>query len=155
MQISINGLLKRFDLMDLKKISKTYKSSAGNFEVLKNIELIIKKKQTVFLFGPSGCGKSTFLNIIAGLDIPDEGAIYFEDKLISKNHSSLLKKDLGIVFQDHYLISELDILDNIKLKSQSINDINEILDYFQVSDLKNKFPNFPYSFFCFCVLLCN
>jgi len=53
----------------------------------------------------------------------------------------LLKKDIGIVFQDHYLISELNVLDNIKLKCQSISEINEILNYFKIDDLKLKFPN--------------
>ena len=53
----------------------------------------------------------------------------------------LLKNDIGIVFQDHYLISELNVLDNIKLKYQNISEINEILNYFKIDDLKLKFPN--------------
>lgn len=53
----------------------------------------------------------------------------------------LLKKDIGIIFQDHYLISELNVLDNIKLKYQNISEINEILNYFKIDDLKLKFPN--------------
>ena len=53
----------------------------------------------------------------------------------------LLKKDIGIIFQDHYLISELNVLDNIKLKCQNISEINEILNYFKIDDLKLKFPN--------------
>lgn len=48
---------------------------------------------------------------------------------------------MGIVFQDHYLISELNILDNMKLKSNNIYEVNEILNYFKVEDLKYKFPN--------------
>ena len=53
----------------------------------------------------------------------------------------LLKKDIGIIFQDHYLISELNVIDNIKLKHQNISEINEILNYFKIDDLKLKFPN--------------
>ena len=128
-------------LIELKDISKSYKTNIGDFKILQNINLKIAKKQSIFLFGPSGCGKSTLLNIIAGLDVPDKGTISFEDKPITKNHLELLKKDLGIVFQDHYLISELNILDNVKLKSGDIFEINEILNYFNIADLVYKFPN--------------
>ncbi|MDB3973370.1 ATP-binding cassette domain-containing protein [Alphaproteobacteria bacterium] len=128
-------------LIELKDISKSYKTNIGDFKILQNINLKIAKKQSIFLFGPSGCGKSTLLNILAGLDVPDKGTIFFEDKPITKNYLELLKKDLGIIFQDHYLISELNILDNIKLKSSDISIINEILNYFNINDLMYKFPN--------------
>ena len=129
------------NLIELKKISKSYKTNIGSFEILKNINFKIDKKQSVFLFGPSGCGKSTLLNIITGLDVPDKGSILYESIPIKKNHMELLKKDIGIVFQDHYLISELNVLDNIKLKCQNTSEINEILNYFKIDDLNFKFPN--------------
>ena len=129
------------NIIELKKISKSYKTNIGNFEILKNINFKIDKKNSIFLFGPSGCGKSTLLNIITGLDVPDKGSILYEGKVIKENHMELLKKDIGIIFQDHYLISELNVLDNIKLKYQNISEINEILNYFKIDDLKLKFPN--------------
>ena len=129
------------NIIELKKISKSYKTNIGSFEILKNINFKIDKKKSIFLFGPSGCGKSTLLNIITGLDVPDKGSILYEGKLIKENHMELLKKDIGIIFQDHYLISELNVLDNIKLKCQNISEINEILNYFKIDDLKLKFPN--------------
>jgi ABC-type lipoprotein export system ATPase subunit len=129
------------NIIELKKISKSYKTNIGNFEILKNINFKIDKKKSIFLFGPSGCGKSTLLNIITGLDVPDKGSILYEGKVIKENHMELLKKDIGIIFQDHYLISELNVLDNIKLKYQNISEINEILNYFKIDDLKLKFPN--------------
>jgi ABC-type lipoprotein export system ATPase subunit len=129
------------NIIELKKISKSYKTNIGSFEILKNINFKIDKKKSIFLFGPSGCGKSTLLNIITGLDVPDKGSILYEGKVIKENHMELLKKDIGIIFQDHYLISELNVLDNIKLKYQNISEINEILNYFKIDDLKLKFPN--------------
>ena len=129
------------NIIELKKISKSYKTNIGSFEILKNINFKIDKKKSIFLFGPSGCGKSTLLNIITGLDVPDKGSILYEGKTIKDNHMELLKKDIGIIFQDHYLISELNVLDNIKLKCQNISEINEILNYFKIDDLKLKFPN--------------
>ena len=129
------------NIIELKKISKSYKTNIGSFEILKNINFKIDKKKSIFLFGPSGCGKSTLLNIITGLDVPNKGSILYEGKAIKANHMELLKKDIGIIFQDHYLISELNVLDNIKLKCQNISEINEILNYFKIDDLKLKFPN--------------
>ena len=128
-------------LLSLQNISKVYNSNIGNFEVFKEINLQIDENENVFLFGPSGCGKSSLLNIISGLDKPDGGEISFLNNKISNNHHNFLKNDIGIIFQDHYLISELNIFENIQLKTNNISAINEIFDYFRLSDLKNKYPS--------------
>ena len=127
-------------LLELKNISKSYLSKVGNFQVIKKLNLSVDRNQNIFLFGPSGCGKSTLLNLISGLDSSDSGEIYFDGKLV-KNHFDLLKDDIGIIFQDHYLISELNIFDNIKLKSNDIRKIEKILSYFNLSQFKFKYPN--------------
>ena len=127
-------------LLELKNISKSYTSKAGSFQVIDKLNLSLEYNQNIFLFGPSGCGKSTLLNLITGLDNLDNGEIYFNGKLI-KNHFELLKDDIGIIFQDHYLISELNIIDNIKLKSNDATKIETILDYFEMTDFKLKYPN--------------
>ena len=128
-------------LLSLKKISKIYSSNVGKFEVFKNLNFEIKDNENVFLFGPSGCGKSSLLNIISGLDSPEKGEIFFQNHKLKHNHSNFLKNDIGIIFQDHYLISELNIFENIQLKSNNLTAINEIFDYFGIKELKNKFPN--------------
>ena len=127
-------------LLELKNISKSYISKIGSFQVIDKLNLSVEHNQNIFLFGPSGCGKSTLLNLISGLDNSDTGEIYFNGNLV-KNHFELLKDDIGIIFQDHYLISELNIFDNIKLKSNDITKIENILDYFEMSDFKLKYPN--------------
>jgi len=128
-------------LLSLKNIFKIYNSNVGNFEVFKEINFEINENENIFLFGPSGCGKSSLLNIISGLDKPDGGEISFLNKKLSNNHFDFLKKDIGIIFQDHYLISELNTFENIQLKTNNISSINEIFDYFRLDDLKNKYPN--------------
>ena len=128
-------------ILELKKISKAYISYIGEFKILNEINLSIQNKENIFLFGPSGCGKSTLLNILAGLDYPDDGEIYFKNQVIKRKSLELLQKDLGIIFQDHYLISELNVFDNIKLKCNSHEEIKSILKYFELLDLRNKFPN--------------
>ena len=127
-------------LLELKNISKSYLSKVGNFQVIKKLNLSVDHNQNIFLFGPSGCGKSTLLNLISGLDSSDSGEIYFDGKLV-KNHFDLLKDDIGIIFQDHYLISQLNIFDNIKLKSNDIRKIEKIISYFNLSQFKFKYPN--------------
>ena len=127
-------------LLELKNISKSYLSKVGNFQVIKKLNLSVDHNQNIFLFGPSGCGKSTLLNLISGLDSSDSGEIYFDGKLV-KNHFDLLKDDIGIIFQDHYLISELNIFDNIKLKSNDTRKIEKILSNLHLSQLKFKYPN--------------
>ena len=127
-------------LLELKNISKSYISKVGSFQVIDKLNLSVEHNQNIFLFGPSGCGKSTLLNLISGLDNSDKGEIYFNGNLI-KNHFELLKDDIGIIFQDHYLISELNIFDNIKLKSNDVTKIENILDYFEMTDFKLKYPN--------------
>ena len=127
-------------LLELKNISKSYLSKVGNFQVIKKLNLSVDHNQNIFLFGPSGCGKSTLLNLISGLDSSDSGEIYFDGKLV-KNHFDLLKVDIGIIFQDHYLISELNIFDNIKLKSNDTRKIQKILSYFNLCQFKFKYPN--------------
>ena len=129
------------NLLDLKNISKSYKSSIDKSVILQDINLSIQRKENIFLFGPSGCGKSTLLNILSGLDDPDTGEIYFENKIVKRYNQYLLKNDISIVFQDHYLISELNIYDNIYLKCKKKEEIIEILEYLDLIKLKNKFPN--------------
>ena len=128
-------------LLSLQNISKIYNSNIGNFEVFKEINFEINENENVFLFGPSGCGKSSLLNIISGLDKPDKGEISFQNNKLSKNHHDFLKNDIGIIFQDHYLISELNTFENIQLKTNNFSAINEIFNYFRLDDLKNKYPN--------------
>ena len=127
-------------LLELKNISKSYISRVGSYQVIDKLNLTVEHNQNIFLFGPSGCGKSTLLNLISGLDNSDTGEIYFNGNLV-KNHFELLKDDIGIIFQDHYLISELNIFDNIKLKSNDATKIENILDYFEMTDFKLKYPN--------------
>ena len=127
-------------LLELKNISKSYISKVGILQVIDQLNLSLEHNQNIFLFGPSGCGKSTLLNLISGLDNSDTGEIYFNGNLV-KNHFELLKDDIGIIFQDHYLISELNIFDNIKLKSNDSNKIENILNYFEMTDFKLKYPN--------------
>ncbi len=128
-------------LLSLQNISKIYNSNIGSFEVFKEINFEINENENVFLFGPSGCGKSSLLNIISGLDKPNMGEISFLNKKLFNYHHEFLKNDIGIIFQDHYLISELNTFENIQLKTNNLSAINDMFDYFRLNELKNKYPS--------------
>ena len=68
------------EIIKLLKISKNYFGAGKNIEVLKNINLIINKGDLISLTGPSGSGKSTLLHIIALLDQPSSGEVFFKKK---------------------------------------------------------------------------
>ena len=63
--------------------------------------------------------------MITGLDDPDSGNVLIDNKkLNSLNSSKFLKNDIGIIFQDHYLLSELNVNDNLMIKSEDINQLD-------------------------------
>ena len=79
--------------------------------VLRGIDLSIAQGETVCLLGPSGCGKTTLLRIIAGLEQPDEGNVYFEGQDITA--TPVHRRDFGLMFQDYALFPHLSVTDNI------------------------------------------
>ncbi len=99
-------------LLEVKNLYKRF----GGFEVLKGVNLSVRRKTIHALIGPNGAGKTTLLNIINGLEAPDEGEIYFEGKKI--NHLSVegrAKLGFGRTFQLLEIFGDLTVLDNIKV----------------------------------------
>lgn len=99
--------------VSIKSIKKTY----GNINVLDGISIDFKSKEFTTLLGPSGCGKTTLLRIIAGLEIPDSGEIYFGNTCIFSNSNGINipsnKRKLGMVFQDFALWPHMNVFENI------------------------------------------
>lgn len=94
-------------MLELKKIRKSYEG----IEVLKNINLKIKKGEIVSILGPSGCGKTTLLNLILGLTQVSEGRIIFDGEDITQ--MPMEKRGFNIVFQDYALFPNLNVYENI------------------------------------------
>lgn len=100
-------------MIKAENIHKSY----GDLEVLKGVNLQIKKGEVVSIVGASGAGKSTLLQIIGTLDQPDEGTIQINDteiaQLNDKSLSLFRNKNIGFVFQFHHLLPEFTALENV------------------------------------------
>lgn len=136
-------------MIEIKNIHKSF----GQLEVLKGIDLSIKKGEIVSIVGPSGAGKTTLLQIIGTLDKPSEGEVMINDTNISKlsnnNLSDFRNQHIGFVFQFHQLLPEFTALENIMIpafiggvsKSVAKQKAEELLEFMQLKDRAHHKPN--------------
>ena len=114
-------------ILELKNINKTYKGTSETLHILKDLDLVINEGEFVSIIGKSGSGKSTLLNVIGLLDSIDDGEIYIHGEKVDRtNHQKidLLKnRDIGFVFQFHYLLPEFTALENVMLPAL-LNNFN-------------------------------
>ena len=136
-------------MIEIKNIHKSF----GQLEVLKGIDLEIKKGEIVSIVGPSGAGKTTLLQIIGTLDKPNEGEVMINDTNISKLSNNKLSdfrnQHIGFVFQFHQLLPEFTALENIMIpafiggvsKSVAKQKAEELLEFMQLKDRAHHKPN--------------
>jgi len=107
------------EIIKLSKISKNFIEVNKDISVLKNINLKINKGELVSLTGPSGSGKSTLLHIIALLDQPTTGEVFFKNKSFSKSTDKekdiVRKKGISIIYQQNNLLSDFTALENVAI----------------------------------------
>jgi len=100
-------------------LRQTYDLGGERLDVLRGVELDVKRGEVVFLRGASGAGKSTLLYILAGLEHPREGSVQFEGEALFSMKSDRLavlrNKRMGFVFQSYFLLPELTALENVML----------------------------------------
>ena len=137
-------------LLKLKKVNLKYKTGKENINVLNNINLTTKKKETISIVGASGSGKTSLIMLIGGLERATSGKIFFQDQEITKLNedevSEIRKKSIGIIFQSFYLIPNYTAVENValtlelnKFKNPERN-AKELLDRF---GLKHRLNNLP------------
>jgi len=106
-------------MLKVTGLTKSFGSGSNKLDVLKGIEMEIKKGEMVALMGPSGCGKSTLLNIIGGLLAGDGGSITLGDRRYGlKGPSSVVdvrRELVGWIFQDFHLLDNLSAVDNVAM----------------------------------------
>jgi putative ABC transport system ATP-binding protein len=102
-------------ILDAKNIFKSY----GSNVILDDFNLSVKKGEFLAIVGPSGKGKSTLLSILATLDVPDRGELFFENidllKLSSSQISVIRNEKFGFIFQHSNMLMHLNVRDNIAL----------------------------------------
>ena len=140
------------EIIKLSKISKKFVGNNRDITVLKNINLKIKMGDLVSLTGPSGSGKSTLLHIIALLDQPTTGEIFFKNKNFSKSSEaekdSIRKKGISIIYQNHNLLSDFTALENVMMPllnigfswKEALNKAKRTLALVNLSKRHDHFP---------------
>ena len=140
------------------KVENLYKSFGKGdtlVEVIKNASFTINKGELVALVAPSGAGKTTLLMMIGCVDTPNAGKIWigdekvYDNKWLTKDTRKLRREKIGFIFQAHYLIPFLNIMDNLILLPQSngISDkvskakARELLKYFDIADKEKAMPS--------------
>ena len=127
-------------MLRLEHISHEYDKEM----ILHDISLEIEEKSFNVITGESGSGKSTLLSIVSTLLNPSEGKIYFEGVESSKipNINHFRNKEVGFVFQFHYLISHLTVYENIALVSKKPKEeIETLLKRLDILTLADKYPD--------------
>lgn len=132
-----------------ENIHKSY----GTLQVLKGINLEIKKGEIVSIVGASGAGKSTLLHILGTLDHADTGRIVYDDQHINRfserKLSDFRNRQIGFVFQFHHLLPEFTALENVCIpafirrnsRSQAEMRAKELLEYLRLSDRMDHKPS--------------
>jgi lipoprotein-releasing system ATP-binding protein len=134
------------------KVSNIHKSF-GSLEVLKGIDVEIKRGEIVSVVGSSGAGKTTLLQIIGTLMNADKGKIFFDDTEVSrfrdKELAEFRNKKIGFVFQFHHLLPEFNALENICIpafiaktpKAVAEKRAKELLKFLNLSERAHHKPN--------------
>ena len=135
MEVRVQNVRKEFD----------------RFPALHDVSLDIRSGELIALLGPSGSGKTTLLRLIAGLEMPTQGKIFFGDTDASEK--TVQERNIGFVFQHYALFRHMTILDNIAFgltvrprdvrppKEEIRRRALELLDMVQLTGLEKRYPN--------------
>tara|TARA_B100000513_G_scaffold163353_1_gene79902 strand:- start:654 stop:1367 length:714 start_codon:yes stop_codon:yes gene_type:complete len=148
--ILIKNILFMTTLLKLQNVNLKYQNDKKNLKVLNNINLTVKKKETISIVGESGSGKTSLIMLIGGLEKATSGKIYFNNKdltnLSEDKISEIRRKNIGIVFQSFYLIPNYSALENVALTlelNKFRNPNSQAKELLYRFGLKNRFNNLP------------
>lgn len=106
-------------VVEVQKISKTYRSGESEISVFRDLDLSVEPGEQVAIVGESGAGKSTLLHLLAGLDMPSSGAIYYKGTNIAalgeSGRATFRNREIGYVWQQHHLLPEFTALENVMM----------------------------------------
>ncbi len=141
------------NVIEVKNLKKIFISPSGEpLEILKNINFSLKNGHTCSIVGASGAGKTTFLHILGLLDKPTDGEIfYFEKSVTSLSNDEMAdfrNKNIGFIFQMHYLLPEFTALENaimpLLIRGISFKEAyNRAIELFETVGLLNRLNHKP------------
>ena len=133
--------------IEVKNLNRRF----GNTVACDNLNLEIPSGELVALLGPSGCGKTTLLRIIAGLEVPDSGSVYFNDA--EATHVDVRERNVGFVFQHYALFNHMTIFENVAFglrvrpkatrpdNAEIKKKVMQLLDLVQLGWLADRYPH--------------
>lgn len=134
-------------MIKIDNVRKSYGSADNKTEILKGISLDIEDGDFAVLLGPSGSGKSTLLNVASGLERPDSGSVIYDGENIAELSDDELtafrKRKIGFIFQQYYLLSDLNVDKNVKMGAELAGnkDYAEVIDALGLSEKRRKYPH--------------
>ncbi len=135
-------------VIELRGIKKRF----GDLEVLKGVNMSVKRGEILVILGPSGAGKSTLLRIMNTLETPDEGDVIFLGRKLSPNHKRAIRwarSRMGFVFQHFNLFSHMNALDNVAVGLVKVKKLDwdesrkRAMKYLEKVGLADKARSFP------------
>jgi len=135
-------------IIEVENLTKVF----GSVVAVDNVTFSINEKEFLILLGPSGCGKTTILRMIAGLEIPTEGEIRLNGRVVFSSEKGVFiparERDVGLVFQSYALWPHMTVFQNIafglKVKRETAPQIekkvSDIISYMQLEGLKDRYP---------------
>jgi len=134
-------------MIEFRDVSKHYE----NHTALRSVSFSIQKGELVFITGPSGSGKTTLLKLIYRAEKPDEGRISVDRwnvERIKEADIPLLRRSIGVVFQDFRLLGNLKVFENIalSLRIRGLNDRDlkaRVFDALKIVNLRHRADSFP------------
>ncbi len=134
-------------------LNKIYKTLVDEVNVFNNLDLTIYKGEAVAIVGESGRGKTTLLNILSGLDKPTSGEVIFNnfriDNMSEEEISDFRNRNIGFIFQHHYLLNDFNALENVLIpfKIRNCNTDKNMLQYaieiLERVGLKDRIYHYP------------
>jgi lipoprotein-releasing system ATP-binding protein len=106
-------------ILEARNLKKSYGSGAQSLPILVDANLILQRGEMVAIVAPSGAGKSTLLHLLAALDTPTSGAVYFASKAIESNQDAAVaefrNRSVGFLWQRHQLLPDFTAAENIAM----------------------------------------
>jgi lipoprotein-releasing system ATP-binding protein len=112
-------IMREMSILRAEALWRTFQGTKGPIEVLRGVDFSVEAGEIVVILGASGAGKSTLLHLLGTLDIPDAGRVLIKHKdpkeCSERELNRMRNRDLGFVFQFHYLLPEFSAIENVKM----------------------------------------